>query len=215
MLNMDFSKKIVIKTADMDWISSPSGGVLRKPLERESAESGRTSSVVEYKKGSAYPEHNHPRGEEIFVLEGIFSDEHGDYPAGTYIRNPPGSSHSPFSIDGCLLLVKLDQFASTDTATVRIDTNKTAWSPGIGGLQVMPLHEFEHEHVALVKWPAGERFQPHSHFGGEEVFVLSGQFCDEHGQYARHCWIRSPHMSKHYPFVEEETVIFVKTGHLA
>lgn len=214
MLNTDLSKKIVIETAEMAWLSSPSGGVLRKPLEKEATESGRTSSIVEYQKGSAFPEHSHPHGEEIFVLEGIFSDEHGDYPAGTYIRNPPGSSHSPFSIEGCMLLVKLDQFANADAATIRIDTKKTPWLPGLGGLQVMPLHEFEHEHVALVKWPKGEHFQPHSHFGGEEVFVLSGEFCDEHGKYSKHCWIRSPHMSKHNPFVEQESVIFVKTGHL-
>jgi anti-sigma factor ChrR (cupin superfamily) len=64
------------------------------------------------------------------------------------------------------------------------------------------------------KWPKGERFIPHSHFGGEEIFVLSGQFQDEHGVYPEGCWIRSPHMSKHFPFVLEETIIWVKTGHL-
>ena len=78
----------------------------------------------------------------------------------------------------------------------------------------MPLHNFEHENVALVRWPAGERFQPHSHFGGEEIFVLSGEFRDEHGQYPTGTWIRSPHLSEHFPFVEQETIIWVKTGHL-
>lgn len=78
----------------------------------------------------------------------------------------------------------------------------------------MPLYKFKGEHVALVKWPAGEVFQPHSHFGGEEIFVLSGNFRDEHGTYPAHTWIRSPHLSEHYPYVEEETIIWVKTGHL-
>ena len=69
-------------------------------------------------------------------------------------------------------------------------------------------------HVALVKWPQGERFQPHRHFGGEEILVLSGRFKDEHGEYPAMTWMRSPHMSQHFPFVDEPTVIWVKTGHL-
>ena len=214
MLNLDFDNKLAIDTTKMDWITSPSKNVLRKPLEREAKESGHTTSIVTYLPGSSFPEHPHPLGEEILVLDGVFSDETGDFGAGTYIRNPPGSRHSPFSKNGCVLLVKLNQFNPADNTEVRIDTFNTLWTPGIGGLEVMPLHEFQHEHVALVKWPAGEKFQPHSHFGGEEIFVLSGEFRDEHGVYPKHTWIRSPHMSRHFPFVEQETVIWVKTGHL-
>lgn len=214
MLNMDFNKKLVVETQNMDWVTSPSQGVLRKPLEREAAEHGHVTSVVKYEPNSYFSPHNHPLGEEIFVLEGVFSDEHGDYPAGTYLRNPPGSSHQPFSKQGCTILVKLNQFDELDEWSVRINTNTQAWHQGIGGLQVMPLHNFKYENVALVKWPAGERFQPHSHFGGEEIFVLSGTFQDEHGLYPKGTWIRSPHLSQHFPFVEEETIILVKTGHL-
>ncbi|ELY1986137.1 cupin domain-containing protein [Vibrio harveyi] len=214
MLNMDFSQRLVIKTAEQEWIASPAVGVWRKPLEREAKESGHTTSIVKYEPNSAFTTHPHPYGEEILVLEGVFSDEHGDYPAGTYIRNPPGSQHAPFSREGCVILVKLNQFDPSDLETVRIHTHQADWLPGIGGLQVMPLHDFEHEHVALVKWPKGERFQPHRHFGGEEIFVLSGEFRDEFGEYPTHTWLRSPHMSEHFPFVEQETVIWVKTGHL-
>ncbi|EJA7357466.1 cupin domain-containing protein [Vibrio alginolyticus] len=214
MLNMDFSKRIVIDTAQQEWIASPSKGVWRKPLEREAEESGHTTSVVKYEPNSQFSTHPHPQGEEILVLEGVFSDEHGDYPAGTYLRNPPGSQHAPFSEEGCVILVKLNQFESEDLETVRINTNQASWQSGVGGLQVMPLHNFEHEHVALVKWPKGEKFQPHRHFGGEEIFVLSGEFRDELGTYPALSWIRSPHMSEHFPFVEQETIIWVKTGHL-
>ena len=108
MFNMDFSKKLVIETESLDWIASPAIGVWRKPLEREEKESGHTTSVVKYEAGASFTQHSHPLGEEIFVLEGIFSDENGDYPAGTYLRNPPGSSHAPFSKDGCKLFVKLE-----------------------------------------------------------------------------------------------------------
>ncbi|MGF1680075.1 cupin domain-containing protein [Photobacterium minamisatsumaniensis] len=214
MLNMDFSQRIVIDTAAMDWVASPAAGVWRKPLEREAKESGHTSSIVKYEAGSAFNTHPHPMGEEILVLDGTFSDETGDFGPGTYIRNPPGSKHAPFSQEGCTIFVKLNQFEPQDLTQVRIDTQQAQWLQGIGGLQVMPLHEFGHQHTALVKWPAGERFQPHQHFGGEEILVLSGVFRDEFGCYPAHSWLRSPHMSEHFPFVEQETVILVKTGHL-
>ncbi len=214
MLNMDFSQRVVMDTQAMPWTPSPAGGVDRKPLAREEAERGHATSVVRYQAGASFDRHSHPGGEEILVLEGTFSDESGDYGPGTYLRNPPGSSHAPFSREGCVLFVKLHQFAPGDTATVRVDTRSAPWRPGIGGLEVMPLHDFEHEHVALVRWPAGERFQPHRHFGGEEILVLSGEFRDEHGRYPPGAWLRSPHGSQHHPFVELETVIWVKTGHL-
>lgn len=214
MLNMNFAQRVVVNTTQQEWIASPASGVWRKPLEREAKESGHTTSIVKYEAGSRFSTHYHPSGEEIFVIEGVFSDENGDYPAGTYIRNPPGSHHAPFSKEGCVILVKLNQFDPQDLATVRIDTNSPEWLPGIGGLEVMPLHEYKHEHVALVKWPKGERFQPHRHFGGEEIFVLSGEFNDEFGNYPKHTWLRNPHASEHFPFVAEETIILVKTGHL-
>ena len=214
MLNMDFSQRVVIETHSMAWLPSPAKGVERKPLARADAESGHATSIVRYEKGARFNSHPHPYGEEILVLEGVFSDEHGDYPAGTYIRNPHGSTHAPFSENGCTLFVKLHQFSLDDQKTVRIDTTSAIWLSGQGNLEVMPLHSFEHEHTALVKWPAGEHFLPHKHFGGEEILVLSGIFCDEFGQYPSRSWLRSPHMSEHFPFVEEETIIWVKTGHL-
>ncbi|WP_264908532.1 cupin domain-containing protein [Vibrio sp. STUT-A11] len=214
MLNMNFTQRIVIETTQQAWFASPAPGVWRKPLEREAKESGHTTSIVKYEAGSRFATHYHPFGEEILVLEGVFSDENGDYPAGTYIRNPPGSHHAPFSNEGCVILVKLNQFDPQDLSEVRINTNKAEWLRGIGGLQVMPLHEFGHERVALVKWPKGEQFHAHQHFGGEEILVLAGELKDEFGVYPKHTWMRSPHLSEHTPFVEEETVIWVKTGHL-
>jgi anti-sigma factor ChrR (cupin superfamily) len=214
MLNLEFNQRVALDTAAMDWVASPASGVWRKRLAREEAERGHATSVVRYDPGASFAAHNHPLGEEILVLEGVFSDETGDYPAGTYLRNPEGFRHAPFSREGCVLFVKLHQFLPGDDTAVRIDTLTATWRPGIGGLQVMPLHEFESEHVALVKWPPGEVFHAHSHFGGEEIFVLSGTFCDEFGRYPRGSWLRSPHLSEHTPFVDEETVIWVKTGHL-
>ncbi|MDX8382410.1 MAG: cupin domain-containing protein [Ghiorsea sp.] len=214
MLNMNLAERIVIETYDMPWQPSPAKGVERKMLEREASESGHATSLVRYAAGSRFSTHTHSQGEEIFVLDGVFSDEHGDYPAGSYIRNPAGSSHAPFSELGCALFVKLGQFKDADTKQVNINTNNTPWLQGQGGLTVMPLHEFEGQNTALVKWPKNEKFAPHQHYGGEEILVLSGIFMDEHGEYPKHSWLRNPHLSHHFPFVKEETIILVKVGHL-
>ena len=214
MLNMNFSERVVLDTLAMDWLPSPSGGVLRKPLAREEAERGHATSIVRYEPGARFARHEHPLGEEILVLDGIFSDETGDFGPGSYLRNPPGSGHAPYSESGCTLFVKLHQMSPDDQAVVRVDTRKTSWQPGIGQLEVMSLHAFGTEHVALVRWPAGERVQAHRHHGGEEILVLSGEFIDEHGRYPTGTWIRSPHGSMHQPWVEQETLIWVKTGHL-
>ncbi len=214
MLNMDFDRRVVIETLQQPWQASPMRGVWRKPLAREEAERGHATSIVRYDPGSHFSSHQHPLGEEILVLEGTFSDQYGDFGPGYYFRNPPGSEHAPYSENGCTLLVKLHQFSSGDQQQVRINTRRTTWLPGQGGLEVMPLHSFESEQVALVRWPAGERFLPHRHAGGEEIYVISGEFCDELGRYPAGSWIRSPHMSLHNPFVDQQTLIWVKVGHL-
>jgi len=96
---------------------------------------------------------------------------------------------------------------------VVVDTRTADFAPGLGRLQVLSLHQYQAEQVALVRWPAGERFQPHRHFGGEEIYVISGEFRDEFGSYPAGSWIRSPHLSEHCPFVEVDTLIWVKVGH--
>ncbi len=212
--NLDYSKRLVINTSIRALESSGLPGVERIPLEREKPESGITTSVVRYEAGAKFSEHTHPRGEEIFVLEGELSDESGAYPAGTYIRNPPGSRHSPFSSTGCKLFVKLNQFQRGDLERVVIDTTRTEWLPGHANLRVMPLAEFGTESTALVKWPEGAAFVPHTHFGGEEIFVLEGTFIDERGEYPTGTWLRSPHLSTHNPFVKGGCTILVKVGHM-
>jgi anti-sigma factor ChrR (cupin superfamily) len=214
-LNMDFTQSVVSRPRDQQWVNSPAEGVSRLHLEREAEESGHTTSIVEFAPGSSFSRHTHTIREEVYVLEGVFSDEFGDYPAGTYFRNPPRSKHSPFSKDGCKLFVKLDQFQTGDDQQVIIRPEDQQWRNGIGNLKVLSLHEFGTESTALVHWPANEHFQPHKHYGGEEILVLSGTFKDEHGDYPAGSWLRSPHLSEHNPYVTEETLILVKIGHLA
>lgn len=211
---MNFNEKLTIRTDTLAWEVSPYSGVLRRKLEREKPESGRATSIVRYEPGASCCQHSHPAGEEIFVLDGTFSDDTGEYPAGTYLRNPPGSNHTPFSREGCTIFVKINHFRDGDHATVRCQTTNEPWLQGYGNLQVMPLHAFEGESTALVKWPANEVFVPHRHFGGEEILVLQGVFMDEHSVYPEQTWLRSPHMSQHSPFVKEGATILVKVGHM-
>jgi anti-sigma factor ChrR (cupin superfamily) len=213
-LNSDFDLRIVQYARDALWTPSPLPGVERRMLDRIGGEVARATSIVRYAAGSRFDRHVHGGGEEILVLEGVFSDERGDHPAGTYLRNPPGTSHAPYSRGGCTLFVKLWQFAADDLAPVRIATATTAWHPGlVAGLSVMPLHEHNGVSTALVRWAPNTRFNPHAHPGGEEILVLEGVFRDEAGDYPAGTWLRSPRGSRHTPCTGAEgALIYVKVG---
>lgn len=191
-------------------------GVQRRLLARDGGEDALATSIVRYEPGAAFPPHAHPQGEEIVVLDGEFADEHGIYPAGTYIKNPPGSGHSPRSTAGCTLFVKLRHLEDHDADRVVVRPSDRRWRPGmVSGLEVLALSQFGTTHTALVRWAPGTVFNKHQHFGGEEILVLQGTFQDEYGDYPSGTWIRSPHMSSHQPYSAPGCLIFVKVGHLA
>lgn len=214
-LHADLNQRVVVASDELDWRDSPIAGVQRRLLDRDGEEVARATSLVRYAPHSAFAAHSHGGGEEFFVLEGVFSDEQGDYPASTYVRNPVGSRHTPFSTTGCTIFVKLWQMLSDDQTRVAIDTNQATWRLGlVPGLTVLPLHSYGSENVALVRWAPGTYFQTHRHMGGEEIFVLEGVFADEQGQYPQGTWLRNPSGSRHTPFSETGCLIYVKTGHL-
>ncbi len=172
-------------------------------LERLGGEIAKATSIVRYMPNSQFHSHTHDLGEEIFVLDGVFSDETGNYPAGTYLMNPPGSSHAPFSKSGCTLFVKLMHLGPDQVTREVLDTNSAAWHQGlVPGLKVMPLMR-QGTGSTLVKWAPETYFNAHRHYGGEEIFVVDGVFEDEHGRYPAGSWIRSPHLSMHQPFSKE------------
>jgi anti-sigma factor ChrR (cupin superfamily) len=207
--------RAVVRTAQLAWSPSTVPGVERRMIERDGGEIARATSIVRYAPGSNFPRHVHSLGEEILVLEGDFADEYGSYSAGTYIKNGAGSSHAPFSQHGCVLLVKLRHLDANDTERVIVDTSKATWHQGlVAGLSVLPLSGFEASQTALVRWAPQTFFSPHRHYGGEEIYVISGVFEDEHGRYEAGTWLRSPHLSAHTPFSREGCEILVKTGHL-
>lgn len=214
-LNSDLSKRVVIDPSTLHWLDSPITGIQRQLLERDGEEIARATSIVRYQPGSVFKTHQHDLGEEILVLDGVLCDESGSYGPGTYIKNPPGSSHAPSSTTGCTLFVKLRHLDPDDSQRNIVDTASAAWLPGlVPGLSVMPLSEFNTQHTALVRWAPGTRFSQHRHYGGEEIYVLAGTFEDEFGKYPAGTWIRSPHLSMHSPLSEEGCTILVKTGHL-
>ena len=213
----DFNKREVVQPEGYTWVPAPLPGVERMMLDRVGDEVARATSLVRYAPNSAFSPHTHDGGEEYLVLDGVFADEHGAYPAGTYVRNPIGTAHTPkVGAEGATIFVKLHQFATDDSTSVIVNTATATWHPGlVDGLSVMPLHTFEGEHVALVRWAPNTRFQSHRHWGGEEILVLEGTFHDEHGSYPKGAWLRSPHLSQHTPFTQDDgALIYVKTGHV-
>ncbi len=195
---------------------SPAAGVERRLLERDGDEVARATSIVRYAPDSRFDAHTHGAGEEFLVLAGTFADEHGTYPAGTYVRNPPGSSHTPRSEGGCTLFVKLRQMDATERQRVVVDTTAGAWQGDPAGVQRQLLyHDAETgERVQLVRFAPGARVEGDLHTGGEEVLVLDGTLQDEHGRYPTGTWLRQPDGSRHSPGSETGCTLWVKRGHL-
>ncbi len=217
-LNADFSARAICDTNAMEWQQSPAPGIWRKRLELSGpAESGRVTSLVRFDAGAEFPEHGHPEGEEILVLDGTFSDEHGDFPRGTFVLNPDGTRHAPHSKDGCLLLVKLRQYPGTERKHVCIDTLSAPWQdgdyPGSSQLMLYEDDEFP-EAICLFRMAPGCEVAEHTHPGGEELFVLEGGLEDQYGRYEEGCWGRNPAGSHHWAKSETGCLVYAKLGHL-
>ena len=214
-LNNDPSLRVCVDTTTLDWVPSPAAGVDRKMIQRQGEEMARATSLVRYEADSRFTPHRHDEGEEFFVLEGTFADQHGHYPPGTYVRNPPGSSHAPFTETGCTIFVKLRHFADEDRTRHVIDTRNGRWLPGpAAGIDVQPLPGFGSERVALVRWARGARLPPQDRPDGEEIFVIDGAFADEQGRYRAECWLRLPKGSRYTPSTVDGCLFLSKTGHL-
>lgn len=216
LLNADFSKPAVVYSTEDGWIASPASGVSRLMLDRIGDEVARATSLVRYAANSRFSRHEHAKGEEFLVLDGVFSDEHGDYPTGTYVRNPPGSGHAPFSEYGCRILVKLRQFDPDDLVHVVIDTKDEArWRTEEGSpVSIMDLHTYGPEVVRMVRMPAGSAFSESIGDGGLELLVVSGNVdCDGRILNAE-SWLRVPANSKLDVAAKSTAILWVKTGHL-
>jgi anti-sigma factor ChrR (cupin superfamily) len=182
-----------VHAATRPWAPSPTPGVERRMLDRIGDEVARATSIVRYAPQSSFPPHTHGGGEEILVLEGVFQDEHGDFPAGSYLRNPPRSRHTPRSEPGCVIFVKLWQFDPDDRTHVRIDCKKMAAlpDPRRHGVEITPLFRDAHEDVRIEIWGPGVTATAGDP-GGIELLVVDGSFRAEGEEYNPSSWLRLP-----------------------
>jgi anti-sigma factor ChrR (cupin superfamily) len=212
-IRADFSKREILSYDEVDWTPSPAPGVHRKMLDRIGGEVARATSIVRYEPGSSFEEHEHGGGEEILVLDGVFSDESGDYPAGTYLRNPPGSRHAPGSEPGCIIFVKLWQFDPDDDRQVARPIDSLDWLETRPGTSVASLHNYEDTTVKLVRLAEGTRFSTDSS-GGLECLLFDGQLAFGERALGPWSWLRVPDEEPFSVTAKTSVTLYVKSGHL-
>lgn len=207
-LNADFSQRVIVHSDQVDWIASPMPGVDRRMLDRIGDEVARATSIVRYAPNSSFSAHTHPGGEEFIVLDGVFQDEHGDFPAGTYVRNPPTTSHTPGSDAGCVIFVKLWQFDMQDRTQVRVDMDAAVQD----GRAI--LHQDDRETVTYhVLDPEAPLTDPAD--GGAELLVLSGTLAEGGDTLSTGGWLRLPDGADLSAIAGPEGAkVWMKTGHL-
>ncbi|UJJ30012.1 cupin domain-containing protein [Halopseudomonas maritima] len=198
---------------DQSWLAAPQAPIRRWPLEREAPESGQVTSLVEYLPGARFPAHCHPAGEEILVLDGVFSDQSGDFPAGSYLRSPAGSSHAPFSQPGCVIFVKLNQLAAEDRQTLRLlpgAVSSQAFAPDITG---QLLHEHGPEQTWLLNCAVGARLV-WAGAPAAELLVLSGGLQEGEVRAGALSWFRDPALGRLGLLAAAPTRVLLKIGAL-
>lgn len=214
LVNADFSRRAIVAPDQYQWIASPQEGVERVILDRLGGEKARATSIVRYAPGSHFPRHLHPGGEEVLVLSGTFSDESGHYPAGWYLRNPPGSSHQPFSDKGATIFVKLWQMRPGEDRRVHIDTRDPASWQRRDGREICPLFSSDDEQVSLQRLAPDETLFADA-VDSAELLVLDGELLAGDQSYERGSWIRLP--AGEYPEFTagaEGATLYLKTCHL-
>lgn len=215
-LRSDFSKRELVHAPQVEWLASPMPGVDRRMLDRIGDEVARATTIVRYAPESHFSSHVHTGGEEFIVLDGVFQDEHGDFPEGSYVRNPPTSSHTPGSEKGCTIFVKLWQFDMDDRHQMVVDMNSTATEPVADrdGVRRLELFEDSREIVAMEEWTASATVEMELP-GGGEFLVLDGGFDESGDKLQKHSWLRLPVGAKLQAKAGPDGAkVWMKTGHL-
>src|SRR5215813_7271888 len=191
-INDDLTATVIVHAAELPWKPSPAAGVDRRMLFRIGDEVARATSIVRYAPRSAFFRHKHGGGEEILVLDGVFQDEHGDYPAGSYFRNPPGTSHVPASKEGCTIFVRLWQFRGGDRdQVVRRPEEGRPLQPRSGAAHAIELFDDGFENVRFESWMPGRTIMIENQ-RGLEALVLAGSLSIGDQMLAQQSWIRLP-----------------------
>lgn len=212
-LNNDFSQRVVVRSDDLHWQASPMAGVERRMLDRIGGEVARATTIVRYAPDSSFSAHTHTGGEEFVVLDGVFQDEHGDYPTGTYVRNPPTSRHIPGSAGGCTIFVKLWQFDLTDRTQIRMEMGSDMVDAG-QGVRRQVLHVDAREEVTFETWAPGTSITREVP-GGAEVLILSGSMTEQGEELPARAWLRLPDGANLTAIAGAAgATVWIKTGHL-
>lgn len=212
-LNADFKERVVIHSDQLEWHPSPMPGVDRRMLDRIGGEVARATSIVRYAPNSKFSAHTHTGGEEFIVLDGVFQDEHGDFPEGTYVRNPPTTSHTPGSDDGCTIFVKLWQFDMNDRTQFR-KTMADELASSIDGIATAELHRDAFEIVSYSHVDAGATLN-NSDAGGIEMLVISGSVLEGGTPLGKGAWLRLPEgQTLNVTAGDDGAKVWIKTGHL-
>ena len=217
-LNADFSHFACVTPEQYRWVASPSAGVERMMLDRIGDEVARATSLVRYAPNSQFNRHTHDGGEEILVLEGVFADEHGRYPAGSYLRNPIGTGHTPqIGEEGALILVKLHQFDENDLLQLAIPAHRLPWQPDRRpGITYKMLHTYQNERISLERWESDIAIDCPALTGGLELLVLEGSPCDAGSEYPKGSWCRyPPGAAPELRAGSQGVMMYVKRGHLS
>ena len=212
----NFDQRVVVHSESMEWLKSPMPGVERRMLDRVGDEVARATSIVRYAPGSEFSPHVHTGGEEFLVLDGVFQDEHGDFPTGSYIRNPPKSKHKPGSEKGCVIFVKLWQFQPEDRTHVLLqpDFMASVPHPQFTGVAVTPLYKDTFEEVSMLYFEADAEISL-STKGGAELLVLEGTLNAQPDQLVKHSWLRTPVNSAiNAKAGKQGARVWLKTDHL-
>lgn len=215
-VNDDFSKRVVMHGDAIDWEDSPMPGVQRRRLDRVQGDSDRVTTIVRYAPDSQFSAHVHAGGEEFIVLDGVFEDDYGNWPVGSYIRNPPGSKHTPGSKPGCTIFVKLCQFTPDDRTFIHANLHKlgAVAEHQRSGVTVSPLFKDDHEDVRFERWAPGASVSVDAS-GGAEVFVLQGGFLEGADELRQHSWLRVPvGGSLNAVAGAEGAIVWIKLQHL-
>lgn len=216
-VNDDFSQRVLLHGDEIAWEDSPMKGVVRRRLDRVMSDNEYVTTIVRYAPNSSFSSHVHTGGEEFVVLEGVFEDDYGDWPVGSYVRNPPQSSHTPGSKAGCTILVKLGQFDPQDRQFIHANLHKLAAVQDAEqpGVSVSPLYLDAREDVSFQRWHAGAKVQFCAEQGAE-LFVLEGGFSEGGDDLRQHSWLRVP-AGYQLDAVAADTgaVLWVKRDHLS
>lgn len=213
-VNADFGERTLVRYDENDWVASPMPGVERKMLDRIGEEVARATTIVRFAPGSAFSAHTHDGGEEFLVLDGTFQDEDGDFPVGSYVRNPPTSSHTPAAQDGATILVKLHQFDLSDRTQVQINSGTAEWSATQEGVDSLPLFEDRRETVLMERWAPGTQ-RTIDASGGLEIFVIEGELTESGDTLTRWDWLRLPVGAQLEAVAGASGArVWIKTGHL-